>query len=453
MNTSGVKFLSLLVLPALLSAGPSAAQQHAMHEPAVRAPAEPRPRVIVSTDIGGTDPDDFQSMVHFLVYADMFDIEGLISSPYGPGRREHILQVIDRYEVDYPNLKTYSDRYPTPDALRGLAKQGAITSSPGGVGKPTEGSEWIVRAARRDDPRPLWILVWGGIDDLAQALHDAPDILPRLRVYFIGGPNKMWSVDAYNYIEQHHPKLWMIESNATYRGWFTGGNHAGEWGNAAFVASHIGGHGALGDYFATHLKGTIKMGDTPSVVYLLHDAATFTDPTRPSWGGTYARIWDGRKTVFDRLTTEADTAEAFGVVELTLPMPAGAALARDHGTKMIVDGRIPAPAEVVSSGSNGNGRLRFRFSPRDAKVWPYVIRSNDKRLDSLSGKFTATPPPAERTKRPSSVHPNWWIDDPDPAAAEGIHPGAKSVNRWREAFLKDFAERMRRCQAPSPSSR
>ncbi len=47
---------------------------------------ESRRRVIVSTDIGGTDPDDFQSMVHLLVYADCFDIEGLISSPYGPGR-------------------------------------------------------------------------------------------------------------------------------------------------------------------------------------------------------------------------------------------------------------------------------------------------------------------------------------------------------------------------------
>ena len=54
--------------------------------------AGPKPKVmpgpaIVSTDIGGTDPDDFQSMVHFLVYADMFDVEGLVSSPYGPGRR------------------------------------------------------------------------------------------------------------------------------------------------------------------------------------------------------------------------------------------------------------------------------------------------------------------------------------------------------------------------------
>ena len=36
-----------------------------------------RYRVIVSTDIGGTDPDDFQSMVHLLLYADVLEIEGL----------------------------------------------------------------------------------------------------------------------------------------------------------------------------------------------------------------------------------------------------------------------------------------------------------------------------------------------------------------------------------------
>jgi hypothetical protein len=175
--------------------------------------APQRHRVIVSTDIGGTDPDDFQSMVHFLVYADRFDVEGLVSSPYGPGGRAHILRVIDTYATDFANLKTYSPQYPSPDELRGMTKQGAIDSVTGqGVRAPTEGSDWIVSAARRNDPRPLWLLVWGGIDDLAQALHDAPDILPKLRVYFIGGPNKMWSVHAYNYIEQHHPALWVVEA-------------------------------------------------------------------------------------------------------------------------------------------------------------------------------------------------------------------------------------------------
>ena len=109
-----------------------------------------RARVIVSTDIGGTDPDDFQSMVHLLVYADMLDIEGLISSPYGFGRAEHILQVIRYYEQDYPNLKTYSDKYPTADELRAVTEQGAYDfAGQEGISQATEGSNWIIECARR----------------------------------------------------------------------------------------------------------------------------------------------------------------------------------------------------------------------------------------------------------------------------------------------------------------
>jgi hypothetical protein len=178
-----------------------------------------RHRVIVSTDIGGTDPDDFQSMVHLLVYADVLDIEGIISSPFDAGRKEDILSVIDCYEKDYANLKTHSDRYPTPDALRVITKQGETERAPyAGVRRSTEGSRWIVECARRADPRPLHVLVWGLLEDVAQALHDAPDILPKLRVYYIGGPNKKWGPDAYQYIVENHPKLWIIEANSTYQG-------------------------------------------------------------------------------------------------------------------------------------------------------------------------------------------------------------------------------------------
>src|SRR5215467_2533221 len=123
-------------------------------------PAE-RYRLIVSTDIGGTDPDDFQSLVHLLVYADCFDIEGLISSPYGPGRKQHILDVIACYQKDYANLKTYSNRYPSPDALRALSKQGETESAPYvGFRRSTGGSRRIIECATRNDPRPLYVLVW-----------------------------------------------------------------------------------------------------------------------------------------------------------------------------------------------------------------------------------------------------------------------------------------------------
>lgn len=66
-----MKRISILIIVAVLS---------------VIAFAQPKPRIIVSTDIGGTDPDDNQSMVHLMMYSDLFQIEGLVSSPsFGNG--------------------------------------------------------------------------------------------------------------------------------------------------------------------------------------------------------------------------------------------------------------------------------------------------------------------------------------------------------------------------------
>ena len=401
---------------------------------------EARPRVVVLSDIGGTDPDDFQSMVHLLLCSDQLQLEGLISSPYGPGRKQHILEVLSEYEKDFPNLSTWSRSYPTPSYLRSISKQGALESSgPAGFQEPSEGSRWLISLARMPDPRPLFVLVWGGIDDLAQALHDAPAILPKLRVYWIGGPNKMWSVNAYDYIEQHHPKLWMIESNSTYRGWFTGGDQSGEWSNQSFVTTQIAGRGALGNYFSTKLGGVMKMGDSPSVSWLIH--GNNSDPTQPGWGGSYIRVWDDRKTVFDRLTTAADLVETFGVVEFLIPMPSG--FTAWASTTMVFDNRVAMPG-----GREGN-RLRFRFSPRDSKVWSYAIKSPDKEIDGKSGQFTAVQAPLSRTSHPSITHPNWWTDNQDPSLAEGVHAGARTVSSWRLQFLRDFAGRLRRCSTPA----
>ena len=89
-------------------------------------------------------------MVHLLVYADCFDIEGLVSSPYGPGRKEHILEVIDCYEKDYANLKTYSDKYPPPDCVAGDHEAGrdrASLPTPACGTRPRD-RNWIVTCAQ-----------------------------------------------------------------------------------------------------------------------------------------------------------------------------------------------------------------------------------------------------------------------------------------------------------------
>ena len=394
-------------------------------------------RVIVSTDIGGTDPDDFQSMVHLLLYADVLDIEGIISSPFGPGRVDDIHKVIDEYEKDYPNLLSYSEKYPTADSLRKIAKQGGIkVSGYKGYGNSSEGVEWIIQCARRDDPRPLYVLVCGLIEDVAQALHDAPDILPKLRVYWIGGPNKKWSPDAYQYIVDNHPNLWIIESNSTYRGWFTGGNQSGEWGNKGFSEKYISDKGALGSFFMTQLGGRIKMGDTPSLAWLLKGNPQ--NPSEPGWGGQYVRAWERPYYRFTSMPGKKDSIQEFGILELALP----------------VGKNLPEEPEAILHVTNQSLKgyfseddtVRFRFCPKGSKSFSFKISSNDPELHGKRGGVTSFIPSPSLAEQPSEKYPNWWTDDPDPELAEGSHIGAKTVSRWREEFLTDFANRMQRCE-------
>lgn len=326
---------SLVLLTVALSITAAAAAPAAPAAPATQPAA--RPRVIVSSDIGGHDPDDFQSMVHYLVYADRFDTEGLISSPPGPGRARHVLETIDAYAKDYPNLRTWSDDYPTPAALRAVTKQGATDPAPpAGFGAPTDGSRWIIERAKADVPRPLWVLVWGSITDVAQALHDDPSIKAKLRVHYIGDWNTGKDPAARRYVFEQHPDLWLIESDTTFRGMYVGGEQSADLGNRTFVERHVKGRGALGDLLFAK-KPDLKMGDTPSVLYLLHGDPD--DPASEHWGGSYRRT--------------------------------------DHG-------------------------------------------------------------------------PNYWTDRTEDALREGKRPGARTVRRWREQYLRDWQRRMGRCAGAKP---
>lgn len=423
----------LLGEPGLIDAQTNTNQEKQLHENPINRVSE-RYRVIVSTDIGGTDPDDFQSMVHLFAYADVLDLEGLISSPYGPGRREHILQVIECYEKDFDRWKSRSNRYPSPETLRAMTKQGEIESAPyAGIRKSTEGSKWIVDCARRDDSRPLHVLVWGGIEDLAQSLHDAPDIAPKLRVFYIGGPNKKWSPNAYQYVVEHHPQLWIIESNATYRGWFTGGEQTGDWGNSEFVKRFVLGKGVLGDLFAAKLD-TLKMGDSPSVGWLL--SGNPENPAQPGWGGQYVRTTSRPYKSFDRLTNSEDTISVFGIAELRLP------LAASEVDPLHAEMRIEN--QVLPGYRMDDGTLRFRFCPKGKGVYHYSLRSNSPTFDGRFGSITASDPVPNDIESTSARHPNWWTDDPSPEFAEGNHFGAKTVSRHRMEYLQDFAKRLAR---------
>ena len=84
----------------------------------------------------------------------------------------------------------------------------------------TEGSRWLIERANAADPegfsRPLWVLVWGSLTDVAQALHDDAGIARRIRIYAIGSTNTTNDPFSRDFIFERladkWPDLWWIEN-------------------------------------------------------------------------------------------------------------------------------------------------------------------------------------------------------------------------------------------------
>jgi hypothetical protein len=272
-----------------------------------------RPRVVVMTDIAN-EPDDQMSMVRFLVYANQFDIEGLVAttSTWMKERvRPDVLELlVGAYEHVRPGLLRHQAGFPGADALRTLivAGQPGYGMAAVGPGRTSRGARLILASAARSDPRPLWVLAWGGTNTLAQALLDArasmapgdvDTLVSRLRVYAISdqddaGPWIRREFPSLHYIgvpsttdgEQYYLATWTgISGDRFYRNApgadFT--TFADEWVNA-----NIRSKGPLGAHYP--MPCCIHEGDTPSFLGLIGNGlASFMSPTFGGWGGRY--VW------------------------------------------------------------------------------------------------------------------------------------------------------------------
>ncbi len=299
----------VIAVAAMVLAGVVRAQDRAVSD---------RPRLLVLTDIssltaGVREPDDGQSLIRLMLYANELELEGLIaSSNMGHGqtvRPELIRQVIDAYARVLPNLRLHDQNYPPPERLLEGVKAGQPVAGPRvpvtesiGEGKVTEASAWIRQIVDRPDPRPLWVNVWGGAADLAQALWEArrsrsaaevARFVGKLRVHSIGDQDSTGA-----WIKSEFPDLLFLTRSFGYRGMYRGGDRSlvsPEW-----VEEHVrNGHGPLGAVYPNYNGGDIwsgqlgavrgvKEGDTPAFLALLPNG--LGDPERlelGSWGGRF----------------------------------------------------------------------------------------------------------------------------------------------------------------------
>jgi hypothetical protein len=410
-----------------------------------------KPRIIISTDIGGTDPDDNQSMIHLLMFNDMFDIEGIISSPsFGNGSKEEILRMIDLYEKDYPQLHKQYKELRSPKQLRRLCKQGRRgLASYRGYSNPTEGSEWIVKCARKKSQKPLYVLVWGTTEDLAQALHDAPDIVDKIRVYYIGGPNKKWGVNSYAYIAQNFPLLHMIECNASYRGFitdnrklelieeFNGKVETNDCYGEGFYNYAMRGHGAMAAAFSNWYKGIVKMGDTPSLLYMMNGNPE--NPEEDSWGGRFYPITrSSRHIITSPMKADKDTVPVYSVMEFHFLGPI-ADIPEDSICFIITIAN-----QKWNGYYNGDGDYVVRYSPKTPALLTYKVESAIKELNGMSGSFIVSDTwPGHADKNDYKLGPNWFSDMQEREYFEGEWQGAKTVRKHRNEVLELWASRFR----------
>lgn len=282
-----------------------------------------KPRLIVLTDIGG-DPDDQQSLIRLMLYANEFEIEGLIASASGtPGELKKaitqpqlIREIVEAYGKVRGNLGKHAQGYPNAEELLGRIKTGNPDRGRNAVGEAhdTEGSRWIIQVVDQPDPRPVNITIWGGQTDLAQALWRVrtdrgkvglQKFWKKIRVYDIADQDGIadWMRDTFFtsdtfYVLSKAPKA-RDKREAAFRGMYLGGDESlvsREW-----METHISrDHGPLGALYpprtwtAPNPHSAIKEGDTPSWFYFIPSG--LSDPDHPgwgSWGGRFEQTKDG----------------------------------------------------------------------------------------------------------------------------------------------------------------
>jgi hypothetical protein len=299
-----------------------------------------KPRVIIISDIGN-EPDDQMSLVRLLMYSNELDIEALIPTTStwqrAASHPETMHALIKAYGEVRTNLLLHAKDWPTAEYLdaRVFPGQSDYGIAATGIGKSSQGSKAIIDAADKDDPRPVWICIWGGANTLAQALidvratrkpEDVEKFVSKLRVSAISDQD-----DAGPVIRREFPSLFYVVQPSTptsgeyaYATW-TGISGDVYYRNGAgadtttvtneWLEANIRAKGPLGKMYPRFMF--IMEGDTPSFLGLIDNGLNaYRRPDWGGWGGRYVyrqpygethSIWTQGGDEFMRVTSSQDT--------------------------------------------------------------------------------------------------------------------------------------------------
>ena len=285
-----------------------------------------KPRLVVCTDIAPADvePDDMESMVHLMAYADMFEIEALITSvgwncdPYPLEWSQYMYRVITAYAKDVPNLMKRSGQkkflslekengsqrmgyWPSAEYLTKRAVMGSMYGGIRSIGERNDspGSELLIRLADEDDPRPIYVAAWGGANTLAQAIwrvkqtrsvDEVRNFVRKFRLFTITDQDMDY---AHRMDRARSSHMWLRQEfkDDLQFIWDEGAwQEQCELGKRNWTQhqQHIQTKGALGKEYPNYKWGV--EGDTPSFLYVMPNGLNDPeDPMQAGWAGYHER--------------------------------------------------------------------------------------------------------------------------------------------------------------------
>ena len=282
--------------------------------------AAEKTRVIVTSD---GEVDDECSMVRFLLYANEWDVEGIVTSSsqyHWQGHRwagdDWLVPYLEAYAAVYPNLLKHDEGYPSPDHLAQRSFLGNVKAE-GDIEEETAGSAHIVKVLLDEtDTRPVWLQAWGGPNTIARALKTIQQMHPermaevaaKIRFFFI------WEQDAtyQDYILPNWGK-YQIPTIISDQFWAIAyqwkhiqpepmqGFFGAEWMQQNILQDHgslcslykaheKGSHGLSGDYGFE--PGDFRSeGDSPAFLHIIPTGLpSLESPGWGGWGGRYVKV-------------------------------------------------------------------------------------------------------------------------------------------------------------------